>query len=519
MQDRLTDEKIRRFICDGFLVVDVDLPASFHADVEEKLRFSIEQEFPMGNNILPRIPEMYQVLDSAPVVCALTSLLGADYLLHPHRAVHTSTPLENKKEHKNVQLTPEVNAPAMGKGSMAGSGWHQDAQSPLARARYHVPRHLILFYFPHDTEVDMGPTRLEAGSYLFSHPEKPVYPILPNFVARGTVFIVHFDMVHAGFSNLSERTRYVVKFVASRTRNPDTLPSPPDWTTPDNIHARYPLEPVWSHVWRWLHGLAHVPMTQSAPSEITQVKRLNRIYSAVSDESQISKLIDELMSLKGSNRHQRELRTTDSGKRILRDMPTKIPRWNERAIVMEDSTYALALAGDEAVKAICALFELDDPWISINACFALGEIGNSEAVPTLVEALKNSHQQIVRQALDALGVLGHPINDALAEIERLMTISHDKWLEPEVMRGWTAQDQVRLNAVFALLNVIHLEGSDLRTIEHILINSLDDPNGYVPEVSCEALRRINTPTAIAAAFKYLQRHRWDSSLVGGQKIY
>ena len=68
--DQLSDEKIRRFICDGFLVVDTDLPASLHANIEIKLRFSIEEEFPMGNNILPRIPEMYRVLDAPPVVQA-----------------------------------------------------------------------------------------------------------------------------------------------------------------------------------------------------------------------------------------------------------------------------------------------------------------------------------------------------------------------------------------------------------------------------------------------------------------
>ncbi|MCZ6616709.1 MAG: HEAT repeat domain-containing protein [Gammaproteobacteria bacterium] len=515
MQNRLTDEQIRRFICDGFLIVQVDLPDSFHAGVAEKLRYSTEKEFPMGNNILPRIPEMYQVLDAPPVVGALTSLLGAGYLLHPHRAVHSSTPVE----HENIELTPAIDAPAMGKGSMAGSGWHQDAQSPLARARYHVPRYLILFYFPHDTDIQMGPTRLEAGSYLFSHPEKPVYPIVPDFVAGGTVFIVHFDLVHAGFSNRSEQTRYVVKFVASRTRNPDRLPSPPQWSTPDGIHARYPLEPAWSHVWRWLHGLAHQPIMPSSACEFVQVKRLNRIYSTVPDERQIGKLTDELASLKGSNRHRRELHTTKSGKRIPKDLPTTNPRWNERAIVMEDTTYALALAGDEAVEPLCRLFSLDDPWISINACYALGEIGNSRAIPTLVEALKNSQQQVVRQALDALGVLGYPINDALQEIERLVTIGNDNWLEPQVMRGWTAQDQVRLNAAFTLLNVIHLEGSDHHAIERILIHSLDDPNGYVTGVACEALRRINTPSAMTAAFAYLQRHRWDSSLVGGQKIY
>jgi HEAT repeat protein len=246
---------------------------------------------------------------------------------------------------------------------------------------------------------------------------------------------------------------------------------------------------------------------------------LNRIYSASLNATQVSQWIDELVSCRGSDRHERSLRIADSGKPLPIDRPSKELRWNERAIVMEDAAYALALAGEEAIEPLCDLFELADPWVSINACFALGEIGNAAAISTLIAALHDPHQQVVRQALDALGVLGHSINDALPAIESLLTSENAAWQKPEVMRGWTAQDQIRLNAVFALLNVVHLTGSDLQTIEHILIHALDDANGYVPEVACEALRRINTPSAIAAAFKHLQQRRWDPSLLGRQKIY
>ena len=511
----MTDEDIQRFICDGLLIIDSGLSASFHADVEAKLRFSVEKEFAMGNNTLPRIPEMYRVLDSVPIVRALTTLLGPDYVLHPHRAVHTNVPVENK----DIDLSPEVNAPPMGKGSMAGSGWHQDAQSPLARARYHVPRHLILFYFPHDTDITAGPTRVEAGSYLFSRPEEPRHPILPDFVAAGTVFVLHFDLVHAGYSNLSEKTRYMVKFVASRTRNPETIPTTAPWSTPADIQTDYPLEPAWSAIWRWLHGLSHKPINQASQGDEGQIARLNRIYSANCDEKQIARWIAELVSSRGHDRHLRKLRIADSGTPLPIDRPTNDLRWNERAIVMEDAAYALAMADGKAVEPICDLFALADPWVSINACFALGEIGAAAAIPTLLEALDDPHQQVVRQALDALGVLGHAINEALPAIESLLVRDNDAWQEPEVMRGWTAQDQIRLNAVFALLNVIHLDDTDLQTVEHILINALDDANCYVPEVACEALRRIDTPTAITAAFKHLQQRRWDPSLRGRQKLY
>ena len=38
-----------------------------------------------------------------------------------------------------------VNEHLMGDGSTATSLWHQDAQSPLAKARYHFPRFLLGF--------------------------------------------------------------------------------------------------------------------------------------------------------------------------------------------------------------------------------------------------------------------------------------------------------------------------------------------------------------------------------------
>ena len=149
----LDDERVREFIANGFLRLTPDVDAQTHQAVDALLRQACENETWYGNNILARVPQMHTVLDCPVVRGALTSLLGEGYRLHPHRAVHTSTPLETRE----MTVRPETDAPPMGKGSAAGSGWHQDAQSPLSRARHHVPRYLIGFYFPHDVPVAMGP--------------------------------------------------------------------------------------------------------------------------------------------------------------------------------------------------------------------------------------------------------------------------------------------------------------------------------------------------------------------------
>lgn len=86
------------------------------------------------------------------------------------------------------------------------------------------------------------------------------------------------------------------------------------------------------------------------------------------------------------------------------------------------------------------------------------------------------------------------------------------------MRGWTGEDQVRLNAAFALLSGINYD-NDLDQIETILGQVLDDPNGYVPAVAVETLTRLGTTSSHATALRYLQDRRWDDTLLGRQKPY
>ncbi|MEM7016841.1 MAG: HEAT repeat domain-containing protein [Pseudomonadota bacterium] len=524
----LTDVQVQEFICNGFLQLKADVSEALNQKVDEKIRWAIEHEFAMGNNILPRVPEMYEVLDCDVLKGALTSLLGSNYLLHPHRAVHSSTPVEEEVP----DLSPTVNAPAMGKGSMAGSGWHQDAQSPLSRARYHHPRHLILFYFPHDTPRKMGPTRIQAGCYMYARPTGTKYMLLPEFVPAGSLFLVHFDTVHAGFSNLSDRTRYMVKFIFSRTANP-TAPtwhnSQTEWTQPnaclmDDTDA---LEPAWSNIWQWLQGK---PLAELVVPDVErylvdfdnddQTARLNAIHTlGRTGIDSIKPLIEKLLSVANTGRAERSLRQNKRGEIIPVDKPCFEARWNERAIVMEDATYALALLGRQAVPAITELLKHEDPWIQLNAAFALGEIADPVSVESLSQQLNNPYQQVVRQTLDALGVMGGEINAALPHMERLLKTSNPDWQDRQVMRGWTAENQIRLNVVFALINAIEAEGSDLDKIEELLTYALDDENGYVPDVACEGLKRIGTHKALASAVHHLQRQRWDSTLVGKKKLF
>ena len=90
----LKDREIQQFIADGYLALQTDLDEQIHKNIDRRLRTAAENEPHHGNNVLPRIPELYSVLESPRVHGALISLLGGDYMLHPHRAIHRSVPVE-----------------------------------------------------------------------------------------------------------------------------------------------------------------------------------------------------------------------------------------------------------------------------------------------------------------------------------------------------------------------------------------------------------------------------------------
>lgn len=516
----LSDEQVRQFVVDGFVRVKPEVPDSLHSHVDQMLRISEEQEFHYGNNIVSRIPSVWEVLRSPSVSGALTSLLGSNYYVHPHRAIHTSRPVENDLE----DYPEDFNGPPMGKGSRAGSGWHQDAQSPLSRARHHLPKFLIGFYFPHETPEVMGPTRFQAGSYMYSHPVKPSGVVLPKDIEPGAFFLLHFDTVHAGWPNRTDHSRYMMKFVFARTQHafePSWNHVDPSWRRPQNALAEYNLSPAWQYIWNWMRGQQQDAHEGSDAGSLfadlnshDQEARIRAIYQCAT-EINVDRLINLVEAAGGKNLHERTLAVGREGNRIPRDdTRANDRRWNERAVVMEDATYALAAIGSAAVDGLTHLLDSDDPWILINAAFALGEIGPQAAgsAPQLAKLLDHPNQQVVRQTLDALGYIGINLDGAFPAIEWLLENTRPDWQQPEVMRGWTATDQIRMNSASMLMNACNYDQNPLPEVEKLLIKSLDDENGYVPAIASEALLRLGTQNAQQAAITYLSDRRWDESL-------
>ena len=81
----LNDNEIGRFIADGFLILRSDVDSALHDRIERRLREVDAEESWHGNNILPRIPELHEVLQCSVVRGALVSLLSLIHISEPTR--------------------------------------------------------------------------------------------------------------------------------------------------------------------------------------------------------------------------------------------------------------------------------------------------------------------------------------------------------------------------------------------------------------------------------------------------
>ena len=535
---KLTDEQVRRFICDGVILLDSSLPPEYHQDIFEKMEWSNRQEFNMGNNVLPRIAELQELLDDPVIHGAVQSVLGDDYMLHPHRYMHANEPLAEAD--RSLELTGFEYQPPVGEGSTANSGWHQDGQCPLGRFRHHVPRIAMIIYFPQDTPAMRGPTRVIPSTHLHALLFESDFPfgLVGDHIKAGTCMLTAFDIAHGALSNRTDSSRYMFKFCYLRTRNP-TAPSwdggEVGWQAPEARLAQFEHTRTWSYVWDWMRGAPRfASRTDEVSSDVEkwigklngadQKARLEAIYElAAMGAEAIGPLSESLLQFAGLEREippvydpyrrKRERFTPDDEDRLVR-------RWNDGAVVPQDEAYALGAMGEVTVQPLIELLGHDDPWIKINAAFALGEIGEPAAcaMPALARLLRHELPQVARASLDAMAFIGTDTRVALPAIRKLLTVNNPGWQEPSPRAGWTGENQARFNAMCALLN------SDIpvEELDDVLVASLDDETGYVHAMALEALteRRAGEDRAgLRRALDYLMTHRWDHTLANDFRVY
>ncbi len=510
---RLSDEQMRRFICDGVLILDSVPDAMLHQSILNKVQCVNTQDSDVRNNILPRVTELQQIIDSPTIKGALQSILGDEYMLGPHRL---SVPIEPlPPEERNLDLKGNEDGPPTGEGSRGFTVWHKDK---LHHTRYHVPRFVFLFYFPQDTPVEMGPTRVIPGSHYYDHitREDHAFAYLPDRVKAGSCVLAAIDIEHAGMSNLTNQTRHMLKFSFSRTRNPkapDWDGGADDWRPPAKHLARYEHQETWSYVWNWMRGArspknapardieSHISHLNSA----NQQQRLAAIYSlGAMGEPALAPLLSSLKKHEGQNRMEPAAykRNADGTFEILGD-PTE-RRWVDGGHIVQDEAYALGCLGEIAIDPLIQLLGSEDPWIVINAAFALGEIGSpaARAVPKMAAVLDTTDDRIIQAVLEAVGCLGSNIIAALPAITRLLRMPCESWNS-----GFG--DKIHVNAINALL----LSDVDIGDMEDLLLALLRRPasSSDVPAVALEILIRRGSPQGVRHAIGYLQTHRWDDT--------
>ena len=556
-QPLLSDDQVQRFIADGFVIIDSMLATDFHQRVAQQIGYALEYELPHpGDNIVPRVPALNQLCESAAVQGALTSLLGEGFVFLPHRFPHNSDPLgfaaktasqgkagaiqpapeadiETSSDRSDTsQMTAFATQPKMARGSISASAWHQDSHASCGRTRWHRPRAANVFYFPHATSMAMGPTRFLAGSHLYAtlHDLRAEQAVMQEIPA-GSVVIAHFDLVHAGSPNNSEQMRYMMKFVALRCENP-TRPTwhsvEPQWRTPNNLQTHHELPDAWSSIWCWLRGAApdptpnnplldtHMAALVADMKSADQQQRLSSLYGLVAlGAAAVDTLLADLLSRADQGRHDK------SAYKLPADTQEgHLGRFFlDGQFTPEDSAIALSAIGKPAVAALLGLLEHTDPWIRINAAYALGDAGSvvvGEHVSQMARLLDDPEPSVIRVTLDAFAALGAFDEHAIERMRHFLSGTVPQWgADVETEPRLRMMGQMRYLSAIALLSWLSHSAVQLPHLvpqaEAALLESLQDENGYTALIACSALERSDSVHCLRAAIKYLRGRSWDSA--------
>ena len=535
---RLTDDQMRQYIVNGYLVFKPDLPDGLHENIRQKIAYVLDNEYNPGNNILPRVPDMHHVLDSPEVRGALISVLGENYLELPHRYCH---PMGRAKNGDRPTRT-------------VAEASHQDSYTVLSRPRQHYSRFARIMYYPQDTPVERGPTHAIPGTQYHSRlTDEDRARNVPMAGKAGTVSITHFDVGHAAGINLTDQARYMIKFIYARAAEPvaPTWNHDPanaretgNWQTPVDHCVPNDLEVAWSHFWDWMCGktdrydsfracrsggtngqrstwIANLGADKDLSTRLQAAHALAAGGEAASDaipalaamlnrEPQAGRIaaiyalgaigepaVEPLMAMLRQSRQSE-------------DEQTEQPGWNENATIMDDAAHALAAVGGPAVPALGNALNDPDEWIRVNAAFALGQMdcGALDTVPALTHLLDDPSHRVVRTVADTLGNLGSAARVCIPTMGRLLTARRPGWDKPQRHEYWTAADQVHSNTAMSLarFSAASPETQDL------LIQSLDHDCGHVGAFAFQGLQRRGTPLAIEAVLKYLSARRWDAQI-------
>ena len=534
-QHLLNDEQIRHFIVNGYVNVTADVPTHIHETIYDKTDelfagaadFRGDRQHNPLNNILPLVPELQVVLESPEVRGALTSVLGNGYVLHPHRHCHPnfsgSTPSEKENGEERLMMP-----------------LHKDGHAGGKRPRHRTPRWAILFYYPQPCLAEQGPTCIIPGTQYIREfmldSERQRHEIhaeggngtrlLPeNFLNRnivpmsgelGTVWIMHFDMVHSFLQNYISLNRYGMKFVFMRAEQP-TAPSwnsgTSIWQPPEINHVPYDAEILWTYIWNWMYGKTDLYETNHSDAEMdvaslvealkaddpaTRMRAANTLgFMRDSAPDSGPALLDALEDCYEPVRRNAIYALGAIGKPAVESLTDALDAEKE-AFEMEpilhicDAAHGLAAVGAPAVPALISALEDERESVRASAAYALGEMGPvaAEAVDALVVLLTDESAEVRRHAISALGMIKVPTSKTVPVLVEVLRNPEDTDL-----------------AFFAAQALTRI-GPDATGAVPALRDALMSKSAYVRGFSSEALSRIGTAEALQALVPFLRTARW-----------
>ena len=534
-QKLLNDEQIRHFIVNGYANVTANVPTHIHETIYDKTDelfadaadFRGDRQHNPLNNILPLVPELQIVLESPEVRGALTSILGNGYVMHPHRHCHpnfaesTPTGKENGEERLMMPL-------------------HKDGHAGGKRPRHRTPRWAILFYYPQPCLEDQGPTCIIPGTQYIRefmldgerrrherHVEgrNGTRLLSEHFLNRnlvpmsgelGTVWIMHFDMVHSFLQNYIPLNRYGMKFVFMRTEQP-TAPSWNNetsmWQPPEVNHVPYDAEILWTYMWNWMYGKTDLyetdrqNTTTDVASEVEalktdnpneRMKAANELGFMRTDAAEaVPALIDALQDDYEPVRRNAIYALGAIGKPAVESLISALDSEKE-AFDMEpilhicDAAHGLAATGASTVPALISALKDERENIRASAAYALGEMGPvaAESVDGLIALLTDESEEVRRHATSALGMIKVPVSKTVPALIRVL------------------EDREDTDLAFFAAQALTRIGPDAPEAVPALREALMSESAYVRGFSSEALSRIGTAEALQALVPFLRTARW-----------
>ena len=489
----LTDAQLQRYLRDGFVVLQPDdLNADDHAalfdaacQVHDEARAVGGQVHlqVIGDNLRARIPPLQRLLNSPAVRGALASVLGEDYLLHPHHFVHEATTNDQS--------------------------FHQDGNLPWndrAHYRTHRPNWAMLFYYPQAVTLASGPTEVLPGTQYWTtdfekadgtwHRGDAVDKSLRqadlanvDLAARdqrlqavvdslgiasvrrhkielpaGSVVLAHYDLMHRGSraDAAFDGRRFMYKFYYLRSRDPRPAAKPVAPPQP----CTDALAPIVETLWHWLHG------DSSWQLNVAEANQIERIRSAKAEDERL-RLAYEIGWLARRDSAMREA----VGEFLHADAEAL-----RRAMA-----YAAGIIGASSQDIVLAALASDKPTVRRVAACAAGEarLATPSAIDALFDCLENDSDDLARSnAAYALGNIAR-IDGAAVSAQRLLARLAPGVEADNTTNGGMAHSTVRVNVLYALCNMTLTE-EELATLAQ---RALADQDRYVQGLAVALLER------------------------------